>query len=250
MITYSNSLYRERDAHSLGRRSTAYHYRFRALPRANRTRVKASTRGHSATSKRKAQVSTGNTAEEILAATATYGLAPVLGQCGTVGAGLALGGGLGDVSGKYGTACDNLVAARVITADGRTLKTDAVTNEDLFWAIRGGGGNFGVATLFEYQLHPVGEVLTGRFVYPISKAKSVLRHFREFMATAPDELQTTCLLMSHHGGEISVYFVYAGNLDEGERLLDSFRKFETPDKSSVKRKSFGEIYKPDQGDDG
>src|SRR5262249_54438263 len=133
---------------------------------------------------------------------------------------------------------------------GRTLKTDAVTNEDLFWAIRGGGGNFGVATLFEYQLHPVREVLAGSFVYPISKAKSVLRHFREFMATAPDELQTSCSLeMSDHGG-ISVYSVYAGNLDEGERLLDSFRKFETPDKDSVKRMSFGEIYKVDQGDEG
>jgi FAD/FMN-containing dehydrogenase len=199
--------------------------------------------------KRKAQVSTGNTAEEILAATATYGLATVLGECGTVGAGLALGGGLGHLSGKYGATCDNLVAARVITADGRTLKADAVTNEDLFWAIRGGGGNFGVATLFEYQLHPVGQVLAGSFDYPISKAKSVLRHFREFMATAPDELQTVCNLMSHPGG-ISVYSVYAGNLDEGERLLDSFRRFETPDRDSVKRMSFGEIYKPDQADEG
>src|SRR5215472_13915511 len=195
--------------------------------------------------KRKVQVSTGNTAEEIWAATGTHGLAPVLGECGTVGAGLALGGGLGDLSGKYGATCDNLVAARVITADGRTLKTDAVTNEDLFWAIRGGGGNFGVATLIEYQLHPVGEVLTGRFVYPISKAKSVLRHFREFMATAPDELQAACVLMSHHGGELSVQSVYTGNLDEGERLLDSFRKFQTPGQDSVKRISYREIYKPE-----
>jgi len=205
--------------------------------------------------KRVAQVSTGDTAEEILAATAIYGLAPVLGQIGTVGAGLALGGGLGYLSGKYGATCDNLVAARVITADGRSLKTDAVTNEDLFWAIRGGGGNFGVATLIEYQLHPVGEVLTGRFVYPISKAKSVLRHFREFMATAPDELQAACVLMSHHGGELSVQSVYTGNLDEGERLLDSFRKFQTPGQDSVKRISYREIYKPesfgepDQGDE-
>ena len=95
----------------------------------------------------------------------------------------------------------------------------AVTNEDLFWAIRGGGGNFGVATLIEYQLHPEPEVLTGRFVYPISKAKSVLRHFREFMATAPDELQAACVLMSHHGGELSVQSVYTGNLDGGNGCL-------------------------------
>jgi FAD/FMN-containing dehydrogenases len=106
--------------------------------------------------KQTAQARTGHTAEEILAATATHSLAPVLGECGTVGAGLALGGGLGWLSGKYGAASDNVLGTRIITADGHTLKTDASTNEDLFWAIRGGGGNFGIATLLEYKLHPVG----------------------------------------------------------------------------------------------
>ena len=85
----------------------------------------------------------------------------MLGEYGTVDAGLALGGGLGWLSGKYGVTSDSVLGARLITADGRTLKTDASTNEDLFWAIRGGGGNFGVATLLEYQLYPVGQVLGG-----------------------------------------------------------------------------------------
>jgi FAD/FMN-containing dehydrogenase len=198
--------------------------------------------------KRIARASTGNSAEEILAATAPYGLAPVLGECGSVGSGLALGGGLGWLAGKYGTTSDNLLSARLITADGRTLKTDTGANEDLFWAIRGGGGNFGVATLLEYQLHPVSEVLTESFGYPASKAKSMLRFFREFMATAPDELQAECYVATHNGGGVAVEFVYAGNLDEGERLLETFRKSQTPAEDSVKRRSFADIYKMDVED--
>lgn len=124
--------------------------------------------------KQTAQVTTGSTAEEILGAASRYGLAPVLGQCGTVGSGLLLGCGLGWLSAKYGASCDNLLSARVVTADARTMNTDTHTNQDLFWAIRGGGGNFGVATSFEYQLHPVSEVLAGSFVYPINKARSLL----------------------------------------------------------------------------
>jgi hypothetical protein len=115
--------------------------------------------------KQTALARTGNTAEEILAATPTHGLAPVPGECGTVGSGLALGGGLGWLSGKYGATSDNVLGVHLIAADGRTLKTDASINEDLFWAIRGPGGNFGVATLLEYQLHPVGGVLAGELVF-------------------------------------------------------------------------------------
>lgn len=196
--------------------------------------------------KRTAQVRTGNTAEETLAATAANGLAPVLGECGSVGAGVTLGGGLGWLSGKYGAASDNVVGARLITANGRTMKTDARTNEDLFWAIRGGGGNFGIATLLEYQLHPVGEVLGGSLIYPIAKARSVLRFFRDFMASAPDELQAECYLTTGHGGSVAMESVYTGNLGDGERLLDTFRKFQTPDEDSVKRRSFAETYKMDQ----
>jgi hypothetical protein len=200
--------------------------------------------------KKTAQARTGNTAEEILAATITHGLTPVLGECGTVGAGLALGGGLGWLSGKYGAACDNLVSARVITADGRTLNANAGVNEDLFWAIRGGGGNFGVATLFEYKLHPIGAVLGGNLVYPAAKARSMLRFFREFMAGAPDELQAECYLTTDHGGSVAFNAVYAGDLDEGERLFDTFRRSQPPDQDSIKRLAFSEIYKMDEEDEG
>lgn len=194
-------------------------------------------------------VTTGNTSEEILAATAQYGLAPVLGECGSVGAGLTLGGGLGWLSGKYGATCDNLISARVITADGRTMKTDASTNADLFWAIRGGGGNFGVATSFEYRLHTVSEMLAGGFGYPVSKARAMLRFFREFMSTAPDELQALAYLTSHGKGRLTVVFVYLSDLSEGEKLLNTFRKFSTPDQDWVKRRPYSEVYNMSPDDD-
>lgn len=187
--------------------------------------------------KQTVRVTTGNTSAEILAATAPHGLAPVLGECGSVGAGLTLGGGLGWLSGKYGAACDNLISARVITADGRTIKTDSSTNADLFWAIRGGGGNFGVATAFEYRLHTVSVVLAGGFTYSVSKARTMLRFFREFMSAAPDQLQALAYLTSHGNGSFTVVFVYSGDLNEGEKLLDTFRKFSPPDQDWVKHRT-------------
>ncbi len=115
--------------------------------------------------KRTARVAAGTTSGEILAVTSQYGLAPVLGECGSVGAGLVLGGGLGWLSGKYGATCDNLISARVITAGGTSMTASENINPDLYWAIRGGGGNFGVATSFEYRLHPVREVIAGAYCY-------------------------------------------------------------------------------------
>jgi hypothetical protein len=196
--------------------------------------------------KQTVQVTTGNTAEEILAATAQYGLAPVLGECGSVGAGLALGGGLGYLSGKYGATCDTLLSAHVVTADGRTLKTDAATNQDLFWAIRGGGGNFGVATAFEYQLYPVNGVLAGRFAYPLGKARDLLRLFQEFMLAAPDELQGDCYYSTQGKGSFGIEFVYSGDLNKGENLLNRFRKFLKPDQDWVKRRAYSEIYRMEE----
>ena len=97
-------------------------------------------------------------------------------------AGLTLGGGLGWLNGKHGLACDNLISADVVTADGRLLTASAEENDDLFWGLRGGSGNFGVVTSFEYQLHPVGPVLGGGLVYPMTKAREVLRFYHEFAA--------------------------------------------------------------------
>lgn len=184
-------------------------------------------------------VETGTTAEEILAATAPYGLAPVLGECGTVGSGLALGGGLGYLSGKYGATCDNLISANIITAEAKMRKADAVTNEDLFWAIRGGGGNFGIASSFTYKLHPVKEMLGGSLFYSSKNARSLVTYFNEFMSTAPDELQADCYVSRD---SCSIDFVYFGELNRGERLLNDFRKVSKPEQDLVKRRLFSEVY--------
>jgi FAD/FMN-containing dehydrogenase len=198
--------------------------------------------------KKTAEVGTGNTAEEILAATAAYGLAPILGQCGTVGSGIALGGGLGWLSGRFGATCDNLLSARIITSGAKTITADTNNNEDLYWAIRGGGGNFGIATSFQYQLHPVAEMLEGSFAYPVSKSGIMLRHFRDFMANAPDELQGDFNILSSGRPYCSTQFVYTGNLEEGKKLIDTFRKFEAPERDTMKRKLFSDVYVMDEND--
>ena len=192
-----------------------------------------------------ATVTTGVTAEEILATTAPYGLTPVLGQCGSVGSGLALGGGLGWLAGKYGATCDNLISANIITAEAEKRKANATTNDDLYWAIRGGGGNFGIASSFEYKLHPVKEMLGGSFFYSSNNARAVIRFFNEFMATAPDELQADCYLTRD---KCWVEFVHFGDLDAGERLLDTFRRLHKPDQDSVKRRPFSELYRMNVGE--
>ncbi len=188
------------------------------------------------------RVGTGVTAEEILAASAKYGLAPVLGECGSVGAGLALGGGLGWLSGTYGSASDNLVSARMVTAGTDSVTTDAVSQPDLYWAIRGGGGNFGVVTTFEYKLHPVRESLAGGFAYPIGDAGAVIRFFREFMSSAPDGMQALAYLSAGGGGSLMIVLVYTGDLDAGDKLVSQFRKFKTPQRDWVQRRAYADTY--------
>jgi FAD/FMN-containing dehydrogenase len=118
----------------------------------------------------------GLTLGEFDRATQAFGLATTLGVVSVTGiAGLTLGGGLGWLNGRYGLACDNLISADVVTPDGQLLRASTQQNEDLFWGIRGGGGNFGVVTSFEYQLHPVDLVLAGVLSYPLSMAPRVLR---------------------------------------------------------------------------
>ncbi|MGH9339734.1 MAG: FAD-binding oxidoreductase [Acidobacteriota bacterium] len=131
----------------------------------------------------------GLLAGELDRATCASGLATVMGECPSVGiSGMGLGGGLGRLMGQYGALCDNLLWAEVVTADGSVLQASARENSDLFWAIRGGGGNFGVVTSFDYRLHPVDQVLSGMLHYPVTQAGAVLRFFREWMLEAPDEL--------------------------------------------------------------
>src|SRR5713101_4051396 len=125
-----------------------------------------------------------------------FGLATPLGINSTTGvAGLTLGGGFGWLSRKYGMSVDNLVSADVVTADGRLVRASAGENPDLFWGIRGGGGNFGIISSFEFQLHPVGpNVLSGLIVFPFEQAKTVLRKYREFVEHNPDELAVWVVL--------------------------------------------------------
>jgi len=144
--------------------------------------------------------------------------------------GLTLGGGVGWLIRKYGMTIDNLLSAQVVTADGKVLTASASENDDLFWALRGGGGNFGVVTSFEFQAHPVATVLGGLLLYPRTMAVDVIRHFRDYIASAPDELTVyTALLHGPDGSPlVGVIPCYCGNVADGERVLQSLRKFGNP----------------------
>jgi FAD/FMN-containing dehydrogenase len=139
---------------------------------------------------RSARAQGGVTWSELNRETQLHSLAVTGGTISTTGiAGLTLGGGLGWLMGKYGLAADNLISAEIVTADGRVLTASEAENTDLLWALRGGGGNFGVVSSFEYRLHPVGPTITGGLaIHPFSDAAAVLRFFRDFTAAVPDEL--------------------------------------------------------------
>lgn len=192
--------------------------------------------------RRTLRVGAGVTAAEMLAVSAIQGLAPVLGECGTVGAGLALGGGLGWLSGSHGAACDNLLAARLITARAQSVTADEASNPDLYWAIRGGGGNFGIATSLEFRLHPVRDMVTGGFVYSAANATAVLRSFGEFMAAAPDPLQGAAYLESVKDGSVTVLFVHTGDPASGEKLMEGFRRDRRPEREWIQRRPYADIY--------
>jgi hypothetical protein len=173
----------------------------------------------------------GLTLSEFDRATQAVGLATTLGVVSVTGiAGLTLGGGLGWLNGRYGLASDNLISADVVTADGQLLMASSQENEDLFWGIRGGGGNLGVVTSFEYQLHPVDLVLAGALSYPLSMASRVLRFYDDFVKVAPDELSTAMSLARTPTGEtmLTIAVCYCGPIDEGEQLLSPLRTFQSP----------------------
>lgn len=160
--------------------------------------------------------------------TQVFGLGTTMGVATDTGvAGITLGGGYGWLAGKHGLACDNLISAEVVTADGRVLTAGATENPDLFWGLRGGSGNFGIVTSFEFQLHRVGLVLGGAFFYPISIAKQAFRFFDEFSRTCPDELTTFLAGAPAPDGTpcVGIALCYCGNLEKGEELLKPLRKF-------------------------
>ena len=178
---------------------------------------------------------------ELLSDVSRQGLAPIVAQCPTVGiAGLTLGGGLSWLSGKYGATCDNLISAELVTADGRSMVASAEQNPDLFWAVRGGGGNFGIATSFEYQLHPVKEVLAGGTQYRFSDARAVIRSFRDFMATAPDELQAVVFTPASGERALNVALCYTGDFDEGEKVVRPLRSLARSVQDTVQRRPYAE----------
>ncbi|HSF32503.1 MAG TPA: FAD-binding oxidoreductase [Candidatus Tectomicrobia bacterium] len=163
--------------------------------------------------------------------TQTFGLATTGGVVGSTGiAGLTLGGGHGFLMRRFGLACDNLRSADVVTADGRWLRASATAHAELFWGLRGGGGNFGVVTSFDYRLHPLGTMLAGMVIYPIAKAKAFLRRYREVTSAAPDELGSLVALGTlPDGTQAAVLLVgYSGSIADGERLLAPLREFGPP----------------------
>jgi hypothetical protein len=145
--------------------------------------------------RRTARVGPGARWEAVLAAAAPFGLAPLSGSSRTVGVtGYTLGGGVGWLSRRYGFAADSVLRAEVVLADGRLVTASGTTNPDLFWALRGGGGNFGVVTSLEFRLHPVAQVYAGAAYFPVQRAAQTLARYRDWVATIPDELSTAVLL--------------------------------------------------------
>lgn len=187
---------------------------------------------------RRATVEPGCTLADFDAAALAHGLATPLGINSTTGvAGLTLGGGFGWLSRKYGMTVDNLLSADVVMADGTQVHASETENADLFWGLRGGGGNFGIVTRFEFQLHPVGpNVLSGLIVFPFDQAKSVLTKFARFTETMPDDLNVWMftrkapplpfLPESVHGKEIiALALCYAGDPAQGGKLIEPLRGF-------------------------
>jgi FAD/FMN-containing dehydrogenase len=165
--------------------------------------------------------------QDVDRATQVFNLATPGGTDSEVGiAGLSLGGGNGWLMGKFGATCDNVIAIDVVTAEAKVLRATTVGNPDPFWAMRGGGGNFGIATSFEYRLFPVGPTVMGGMVtYPYSQARDVLRFFREFSKTAVDELTVYACLICNSSGEpaIGLAACYSGPLDGAERIVAPLR---------------------------
>ncbi len=181
---------------------------------------------------RTVQAQAGVTWGELDAEAQAFGLATTGGVISTTGiAGLTLGGGVGWLNGRFGLACDNLIAADVVTADGQFVRASEQENADLFWGLRGGGGNFGIVTAFEYRLHPLGPiVLSGPVFHPAARAREVLRFYREFSASEPDELTTYAGLLTGPDGAPLVGLVpcYAGPPEQGAKLVERLRKFGPP----------------------
>jgi FAD/FMN-containing dehydrogenase len=200
----------------------------------------------------------GLTAAEATNATAAHGLAVGFGDTGSVGiGGLTTGGGVGYLVRKHGLTIDDLLAAEIVLADGRLLQVDEQQNADLFWAIRGGGGNFGVVTRFKFRLHPVEAVTGGMLVLPATV--ETITGFMAAAEAAPEELSTIANVMTappmpfipeEHHGEVVILamLVHAGPTEDGEKAIAPFRELATPLADMVRPMAFPEVYPPDDPD--
>ncbi|OBJ87188.1 FAD-binding oxidoreductase [Mycobacterium asiaticum] len=195
----------------------------------------------------RAQVATvggGATATELIDAVAPYGLVAATGNCGAVGmTGLTLGGGYGPLNGRFGLASDNLLSAEVVLADGRIVTADATHEPELFWALRGGGGNFGVVTSMRVRLHPLHRLIGGMIMFPWSQAATVWRGLGELLSTAPDALTVQSGLMSGPDGKPAVYLqpAWSGDLRCGLAAVDLLEMLGTPMTALVAPVAYGEI---------
>ena len=207
---------------------------------------------------RTAWAEAGVTAGEYTTAAGTYGLATGFGDTGSVGiGGLTLGGGVGYLVRKYGLTIDDLLAAEIVIADGQCLYLDEKTHPDLFWAIRGGGGNFGVVTRFKFRMHEVDSVVGGMLFLPATA--DTIASFIALAEAAPEELSTIAnvitappmpfLPQAYHGKPIIMGFlVYAGDVEEGQRVISPFRALATPIADMVQPMKYPGIYQPEQAD--
>ena len=207
--------------------------------------------------RRTAWAETGLTAGEYTTAAGAHGLATGFGDTASVGiGGITLGGGIGFLVRKFGLTIDDLLAAEIVTADGRLLHVDAEQHSDLFWAIRGGGGNFGVATRFKFRLHTVDTILGGTLILPATP--EIISSFVAEAEGAPEELSIIASVIAAppmptlpaavHGTLVIIAkLVYAGDVEAGERAVAPFRGLATPLADMLKPMRYAEIYPPDGG---
>ncbi len=204
------------------------------------------------TASRIARAQAGLTWGEFDRATQTFGLATTGGIVSRTGiAGLTLGGGIGWLMRKFGVTCDNLLSADIIIADGQRLTVNDHENQDLYWGLRGGGGNFGIVTDFEYRLHQVGPVLGGTVYYPAAKAGEILRFYRDYIAAIPDELTTMFVYMAASRTTLSklpvgssataIHVCYAGPAGIGEKIVQPLREVGPPLDDTVRIMPYVEL---------
>jgi len=202
---------------------------------------------------RTARAQAGLTWGEFDRETQKFGLATTGGIVSRTGiAGLTLGGGIGWLMRRFGVTCDSLLSADIVTANGNLLTAGNDENPDLFWGTRGGGGNFGIAAEFEYRLHEVGPVLAGTVYYPASKAYEILRFYRSYIAGIPDELTTMFAYIAdssipfpvkslHASPAVAIHICYAGNIEEGVKLVKPLRAIVPPARDTVRVMPYVEL---------